>query len=315
MRINFIGDIYLSNCVKVNNNLDFENLILNLEAPFTDKGIPAKNKINLFMPSRYLFDTFSGINICAVNLANNHIMDYGEEAFNYTIEVLKEKNIKYFGAGNEKDKFNNPLILEDKVAIFGYSCKSTNGVFGSTESQGSALFDLEKVIEEIKRFKVDYFIIVCLHWGQEYFSFPHPSDVQKARKLIDAGVDLIIGHHPHKIQSREIYIGKHIYYSLGNGIFHDGIVPSKFDGEKFQKRYSMEYKKSNRVSFRVILDTDSESVNDSFMYYDKDKVKSKNSLWLKFKTGIILEGFIYKVYSFYKMKRLILDYHLKKGLE
>ncbi|HQO10485.1 MAG TPA: CapA family protein [Clostridiales bacterium] len=312
MKLDFIGDVYLNNKVDLSQKLNLNNIILNLEAPFNNKGIPAENKVNLYMDPNFFLETFNPNTIAAVNLANNHIMDFGEEAYNYTIKILKENKIPYFGVGNIEDKFNNPLIIKDKFALFGYACKSTNGVFGTNEKIGAALFDLDKTIIEIDKYRGKYFIIINIHWGQEYFSFPKPEDVVKARKLVDSGADLIIGHHTHKIQSYEKYRGKYIFYSIGNAIFHDGVVPSKYDGRKFQKKYRMKYKRANRISFKVTIDSDKNIVSKRFIYYDKFKLRLHNSPYLRIKTRFIFKGFLYKIYSVYKRISFSFKYHLEK---
>lgn len=312
MKLNFIGDVYINRGMKIAEGTDLSNLILNLEAPLTNSGIPAKGKVNLYMDEDHFFNTFKDFNISAVNLSNNHIMDYGEDAFNYTLQILRKRNIPFFGAGKESENFNNPFIINNDTALFGYSCESTNGVFGSNERSGAAYFSVDKVIGDIENYKNKFNIIVSIHWGQEYFSFPKPEDVKKARRLIEEGVDLIIGHHTHKIQSKEIYKNKHIYYSLGNGIFNDGVVPSKFDGNKFAGAYIMRYKKACRYSFKVQFDTQTGSVTDEFLYYNKSKIMKIKSPYLGIKTNLILNELMYKIYSKYQRFVLAADYRIKK---
>ena len=211
MKVNFLGDIYLTDSVNLDQLGDADNFILSLEAPFTDQGIPKKNKVNLFMNGEYLFKTFASKKILAVNLSNNHIMDYGEEGLEYTLNVLKNKNIPYFGVGTTRNNFANPIIIGNKIALFGYTCRSTNGVFGDEHSNGAAPLDEELVLKDITKYKNNYFVILNLHWGKEHFSFPKPEDVEKARRFIDSGANLIVGNHPHKLQSSEVYKDRKIY--------------------------------------------------------------------------------------------------------
>lgn len=314
MKINFLGDIYLTSKVEIDKSLNLNNIILNLEAPFTNNGDPVKGKINLFMDPADFLATFKNNKILAVGLANNHIMDYGERAFEDTLSILKENNISFFGAGNKSNNFNNPVIIYEKVAVFGYSCKTTNAVFGDKSSNGSALFDLEAVIREIKNYKDKYYVIVSIHWGQEYYSFPKPTDVEKAQKLIDAGVDLIIGHHPHNLQSYEIYKDKYIFYSLGNGIFHDDIVDSKYDGENFTRKNKMKFNKSNRISIKVEFDAETKKITKQFLRYNSKKLFGHTSIYLDHRIKMILKDKSYKLYGFYKNKMLAVNYHLNKLL-
>jgi hypothetical protein len=312
MKIDFIGDTFLSRAVLINRNTELTNVVLNLEAPLSSSGVPAKSKINLFMDPENLFETFKDINIVAVNLANNHIMDYGEDAFKKTIDILKNKGIKYFGAGSSDNNFNNPVIIGSKTALFGYSCSSTHAVFGNDKKIGSAYFDTEQVIKDIEAYRDKYFITVCLHWGREYYSFPKPEDIKKAKHLIDSGADLIIGNHTHMIQSYEIFNGKYIFYSQGNAIFHDGIVDSYFDGEKFNRKFKMFYPKKNRISWKVSLDESTKAIIKSFMIYDKKELKRYESFLLEFKTRMIFPAILYKLYSIYKNKMFTIKFRLNK---
>jgi len=312
MTINFIGDIYLKNKVAISKELNLDDIILNLEAPFSNIGTPAKNKINLFMDEANFFDTFAGHNILAVNLANNHIMDYGEEAFDYTLDVLKNNNIPFFGAGKKQDRFNNPLIIKEEIALFGYACPSTHPVFGDENNNGAALFEIDQVINEIKQYTGKYCVVVSLHWGQEYFSFPKPEDVIKARRLIDAGADLIIGHHPHTIQSFETYKNKHIFYSIGNGIFHNNIVNSMYNGTVFMNKYKMKYSKLNRISILVTLDAETKLISNKYIIYNSKKLEEVNSRYLNFRTKIFLKGRMYKLYRYIKFQYFRFRYQLNR---
>jgi len=254
-KLDFLGDVYLDKPYMVDLNLN--EFIFNLEFPLSTSGIPAKNKINLGMDISYILETFKKFPV-AVNLANNHIMDFGEEAFKTTIEYLENNNIQYFGAGNKSNNYNNPCILnfnQKNIAFLGYSCPTTSAVFGNDVSNGSALLTDENVINDIILCKEKSdFIVVNLHWGDEEIIYPKPSDIDKARKFIDAGADLIIGHHAHVIQSHEIYKGKPIYYGIGNCIFPDFDLPSNFDGEVFQSRSSKIQAKHNKQTIVIHLD-------------------------------------------------------------
>lgn len=271
----FLGDVFLDKPYNV--ELEFEHFIFNLEYPLSCHGDPAINKVNLCQNNSYIKETF-GKNPLAVCLANNHIMDYGEDAFLKTINFLEKNNIKYFGAGTTDNNFNNPCILnlnKKSIALFGYSCPSTHAIFGSATENGSALLDEEKIIKDIQaiRKKVD-FIVLQLHWGDEEIKYPKPADVKKARAFIDAGADLIIGHHAHVIQSHEIYNGKNIYYGLGNFIFPDFDVPAYFDGKKFKTRFLKKQNKTNRQALLVTLDSD-EGVTHRTLQFDDSSIKEK----------------------------------------
>ena len=185
-------------------------------------------------------------------------MDFGEEAFSKTKEILEEQGIPYLGAGIKNENFNNPRIIEfaeKKIGLCGYCCNSAHPVHGTDTQNGSATLELDIIIKDIEllKDKVD-FIIVQPHWGVQNIPFPKFSDVEIAHTIIDAGADIIIGHHAHVIQSHEIYKGKYIFYGLGNFIFPNLDIPTKHDGEKFTARRVQKQEIEHRRSMVVTID-------------------------------------------------------------
>lgn len=282
-KISFLGDVVLDKEYIVNIPLD--SFIFNLEHPLSCDGVPAQNKVNFCSDKSYIEQTFGKLPI-AVNLANNHIADYGDSAFLKTINFLEKNNIAYFGAGNTENNFNNPAIIkfeEKRIALLGYSCPSTNAIFGNTTTNGSAKLTLERVEQDICRVKEksDY-IVVNLHWGVEDLRFPKPVDVKSARKFVDLGANLIIGHHAHVIQSTEVYNGQHIFYGLGHFLFPYLERPSYHDGEQFTKVFSPKARKINREGLIVHLHKNLKTSSET-IYFDDNQVlnrKAKRPKWI-----------------------------------
>jgi len=274
MKISFLGDVVLDQPYKVDVALD--DFVFNLEYPLSTSGTPAKNKINLGADTPYIKETFGKLPL-AVNLANNHIMDYGEEAFMKTVDYLSTNSIGFFGAGNKKNNYNNPYIVnfeDNKIALLGYSCPTTHAIFGSDTSNGSAQLDVEAIIKDIRSCRADAdMIVVSLHWGDEEIIYPKPTDVEKAHMLIDAGADMIYGHHAHVMQSVEIYKGKYIFYGVGNFIFPDIDVPANYDGEKFQKRINKVPQKNNKRALMIGLDESLSVSYDTALFQDGTVLK------------------------------------------
>jgi poly-gamma-glutamate synthesis protein (capsule biosynthesis protein) len=252
--ISFFGDTVLDKPYRI--DFDIDEYIINLETPLSCKGTPAKFKVNICQKRSYIKETFLKKPL-ALSLANNHIMDFGEEAFGKTKEYLEREKIPYFGAGKESQNYNNRLIIEfagKKIGICGYSCASSHPVFGDKDKNGSAKLDIDGMIEDIKylNFNAD-FIIIQPHWGVQEIPFPKFSDREIAHRLIDEGADLIIGHHAHVIQSHEVYRDKHIFYGIGNFIFPDLNIPTRWDGEKFTARRVKKQEIEHRSSVVVTL--------------------------------------------------------------
>lgn len=260
--LSFIGDIYLDKPYDL--LLDLEDYICNLEYPICELKTPVKNKIVLGQKKSYIEDTFQKKPI-AVSLANNHMFDYGEEGFLETLDFLDKNNIPYFGAGNDKNNFNNPFIYKEhrvKTFFFAYCCKSTNPNLDVVKNQ-VAFIDYQKILKDISPYKRKGKIVVLLHWGDEEIKYPKANDIKLAHELIDNGVDLIIGHHAHVIQSYEFYHGKHIYYGIGNFVFPDLNVAYQDNLGNWLK-YKKKQKKSNRESLIVDLNLDDFTVSERY---------------------------------------------------
>ncbi|MBD3792962.1 MAG: CapA family protein [Campylobacterales bacterium] len=257
MKLFFFGDTVLDKPYRL--DFDMEPFVINLETPLSCEGTPALHKVNLCQEGSHIVETFRSRPL-AVSLANNHVMDYGEEAFAKTRAILEDMEVPYFGAGRKGDNFHNPVVIEfagKKIGLLGYSCPTTTPVFGDEVHSGSAYLNVDNVLNDMEQLKekVD-FIIVQPHWGIQEIPFPTYTDRQLAHTLIDNGADMIIGHHAHVIQSREIYKGKPIFYGVGNFIFPDLAVPRNHNGIEFT---SIRYKTQeieHRRSLIVTLDED-----------------------------------------------------------
>ncbi|MEI7510986.1 MAG: AmmeMemoRadiSam system protein B [Candidatus Peregrinibacteria bacterium] len=172
------------------------------KAPHPPKGDMTNFTVNPSL-SKNLFD--DGINIAS--LANNHTLDFGKSGYTESKNYLESAGISTFG---------HPFNTQNISVI-----KEIRGVkIGFVAYHELFTHDPQTVLDEIKRIRpaVD-FIIVYAHWGTEYFTGIPPSQQKTAKQLVDAGADMIIGHHPHVVQPMEIYNGKPIFYSLGNFIF------------------------------------------------------------------------------------------------
>ena len=234
MKLTFLGDVYLPQVFDAR-GLEIENIVLNLEAPVTKSARPHPGKINLRVPDLFADATF-GIQPRAVCLANNHIMDYGPRGLEDTLQALSSAGIAYFGAGTLQDDCNNPAIVrvgDTVVGLLGYVCRSTAPVFASGDAPGVAPIDLGAIRADIDRTigMGAQRVVVCLHWGAEEVPLPRPEDVVLARRIVEAGADVIIGHHAHTVQSWEVHEGKPIFYGLGNFIMPEFRLPVRYTAD------------------------------------------------------------------------------------
>lgn len=185
----------------------FDLRIANLEGPITDnKSIVSPEKLVFTFSPKYLKALSKNFDI--LNLANNHSNNFGSQGFLQTKKYLEENNLDFFGS---PDNSSSSLSLVIEKNDFKIAFVAFNDLFD---------FDFQIILKEVQKLVLiaDY-IIVFPHWGREYEFRPSDNQINKAHQLIDCGADLLIGTHPHVIQSVENYQDKIIFYSLGNFIF------------------------------------------------------------------------------------------------
>ncbi len=157
-----------------------------------------------------------------VTTANNHVFDYGLDGFYETQQILTDNNIHSVGTGKNKNKARKPLIVEVKGIRLGI-VNFSEGEDMTAAGDGPGVFgwEIEKartIVRELKS-RVDL-VVVIGHCGVEYIPFPPPYVEKAFQMMVDAGADLVIGHHPHVPQGIQIYKGAPICYSLGNYVFY-----------------------------------------------------------------------------------------------
>jgi len=234
----FVGDIMLSRSVgnlmerKGDYNLPFINLAEflrsadltfgNLEGPISSRGVNV-GSIYSFRADPKVVEglKFAGFNI--LSIANNHVWDYGRGAFMDTLKHLKDSAISYVGGGANSDEAHAGIIKEvngTKVGFLAYTDLLPRNISATLTKPGVSFLELEQVKKDIVALKphVDI-LVVSFHWGEEYKTNHNRKQENIAKSAIDAGADLIIGHHPHVIQEVEQYKNGWIAYSLGNFVF------------------------------------------------------------------------------------------------
>jgi poly-gamma-glutamate synthesis protein (capsule biosynthesis protein) len=142
------------------------------------------------------------------NLANNHIFNYGNDGFSQTKDFLNNDQIGYFYSHKPDSEFFQKNINGINFGFLGFD------YITNPKLESKTIVDLVKKYDS----QVDW-LVISLHWGNEYLPTPEKWRVDLAHQLVDAGADIIHGHHPHVLQRKEMYQGKPIYYSLGNFIF------------------------------------------------------------------------------------------------
>ena len=199
--------------------------IANLECTVSERGEPIPEKQYTFRAATDSINGAANAGVDILTLANNHVMDYGASAFLDTLRVIKEKNLRYAGAGVNEEEAFQPVLLEIngfKIAVLAFSkvVPRTDWIAGKGRPGIASGHSSKLMLESIRSAagKSDI-TVVCMHWGQETAEYPGREEINLAHRLVDAGADVVVGHHPHVIQGMEFYRNKLIAYSLGNFIF------------------------------------------------------------------------------------------------
>jgi gamma-polyglutamate biosynthesis protein CapA len=170
-----------------------------------------------------------------MNIANNHLMDYGAKGLEDTVKAFKEIGLDYVGAGEDLQQAKNTVYKEVngvRIATLGFTDAYVKGFVATKEDPGVLSMNPELLFEQIGLAKSNTngnadLVVVHAHWGQEYDDEPSPRQQALGRAMIEAGADIIIGHHPHVLQSFEVYKDGIIFYSLGNFVFDQGWTRTK----------------------------------------------------------------------------------------
>jgi poly-gamma-glutamate synthesis protein (capsule biosynthesis protein) len=200
--------------------------VANLESALTPagrSGIPGKCTLRGSLEwAQVLRDAGIGL----VTLANNHVMDFGAEGLFATLEALRQAGVRHVGAGRNRNEACAPVYVElaqRRVAFLGRSAVIVRApTYAAEDVPGVAFLDAEETVNAIRacRSGADL-VILMVHWGIEEYSYPSLAQRALARQFVDAGADLILGHHPHVLQGVEAIGAGIAAYSLGNFVFDE----------------------------------------------------------------------------------------------
>lgn len=258
-KIIFTGDVMLGRYVetlvsrnsadypfeKVSDRLNLANeVVINLEGPVVrgNEHIQTPDFSTSFSFHEKVLDTFQKHNIGIVNLANNHTFDKGEEKFKEMTVILKEKDIEWFGHPWDYDnKYMHSVNANGvNIHLLGYH-QATNGNFDIEAMKESISGVVELNDRDIH--------IANFHFGPEYILTSSVYQKEIARAAVDAGADMVIGHHPHVVQEMEVYKGKPIFYSLGNFVFDQYFSENTQEGLAVE--LTLEFKNFNDDSYKL----------------------------------------------------------------
>ncbi len=195
----------------------------NLEAPLAQGGMEFKNKRFRFKTDPRAAAALKRAGFSILTLANNHMMDFGSDGLLETIYNLDRQGILHSGAGETLAAARREVLAScngSKIAFLAYSLTYPAEFYAGGKHAGTAPGFPPYIREDIARARAaaDY-VVVSFHWGAENAATPKSYQVSVAHRAVDAGADLVLGHHPHVLQGIERYKGSVIFYSLGNYAF------------------------------------------------------------------------------------------------
>jgi len=246
VRIAAVGDMMFSRRVQINMDTlgydiplqdvsnylyDFDITTGNLESPICDIGSPMDKKY-VFRANPRVIPELKKSGFDVLTIANNHAFDWGLDCFLRCKTLLNSTGIQTVGGGCNLEESLEPATLEINglsFAFLGFNDTRTNYI-GRNRPACTPAYDkwvfqaIDSTVE-----KCDY-LIVHIHWGEEYYPYPTERQKKLAHSMIDRGVSLVIGHHPHRWEGVEFYRDGLIAYSLGNFLFDQNDLDNNISG-------------------------------------------------------------------------------------
>ena len=220
---NYGADYFLQNVKDIFSADDMT--IANFEGTLTDSDEREDKTFAFKAPASYA-SILTGGSVEAVNTANNHSHDYGEQSFNDTLAALDDAGIVHFG-------YDETAVMDVKGIKVGLV-----GIYELYDH----LEREQQLKDNIAKVKADgaQLIVAIFHWGNETETVPDSNQTTLGRIAIDEGADLVCGHHPHVLQGIETYKGRNIVYSLGNFCFGGNSSPSDMDTMIYQQTFTID---------------------------------------------------------------------------
>lgn len=209
---------------------DADIFMVNHEFAFSTRGEAMEDKQYTFRTNPKYVQLLLDMGVDIVSLANNHSLDFGQDALSDTMQTLDEAKILHAGAGNSKERAEALQIIEVNGKKFGFlaATRVIPVVAWNIENAQPGLFatyDETRLTERIRESREQCdFLTVYVHWGIERAEYPKQYQRNLAASYFEAGADLVIGAHPHVLQGIELIDGKPVFYSLGNYIFNNKLT-------------------------------------------------------------------------------------------
>ena len=253
-------------------------MIANSEFTVSNRGSAMSGKVYTFRAKPERLKIYEEMGVDMVTLANNHVYDFGGEAFLDMLDYLDEYKIPHIGAGRNIEEAKRPYYY----IIGGYKFAFVNATRAekyiltpeATESSGGVFrcYDPTALIEEIKELKKESdYVIAILHYGTEGSHQLEEAQVSSSHAYIDAGADVVVGHHAHTLQGVEFYNHKPIIYNLGNFIFSHDLDDTAI--------FQIDIKERGKLEYTIIPALQKDCYTDTLIGEGKQRVINDINSW------------------------------------
>lgn len=197
--------------------------VLNNEFSISSRGKAMAGKAFTFRADPKHTALYHRLGVDLVTLANNHVFDYGEDAFHDTLDTLREYGVDYAGAGRNAEEAQSPMyyLVDGRKIAFVSATRAEKYILTPEATEDSPgvfrCYDTERLLEVIAEAKEESdYVILLVHWGREGSNELEKVQEETAPLYLEAGADLIVGAHAHRLQGIEFIDGKAVFYNLGN---------------------------------------------------------------------------------------------------
>ena len=242
-------------------------LVVNNEFPYSRRGVALPGKLYTFQadPASTSFLRQMGADLAG--LANNHVFDYGPDAFEDTLAALEQEGIPYIGAGRDLEQAMRPqyFIVNGMKLAFVAATRAEKFIFtqeaGATQPGVLRTYEPDLFLQAVTEARKNSdFVAAYVHWGTENTAVLETAQREQARQYIEAGADIVVGAHPHCLQGFAFEHGKHVAYSLGNFWFNMDTVETGFLSVRITApgEYSVQFEPCIQHGGRTTLMEDAE---------------------------------------------------------
>ncbi len=257
---------------------DSDLMIANSEFTISSRGSAMPGKLYTFRAKPERVDIYPEMGVDLLTLANNHVYDFGQDAFLDMLDILNEKKMPYIGAGRNIEEAKKPYYY----ILGGYKFAFVNATRaekykltpGATEDSEGVFrcYDSGLLLEEVKslRQESDY-VVAIIHYGREDSHELEEEQIKLSHDLIDSGADIVVGHHAHTLQGIEVYNHKPIIYNLGNYLFNDQTDDTAI--------FQISMKENNTMYYQIIPAIQTNCKTSLLVEDDKQRVINNINKW------------------------------------